>query len=43
MTAPRNIRIVIDEMLDHIEYVLAKAQSLSRAAFRADRDIRHQH
>jgi uncharacterized protein with HEPN domain len=27
-------------MLDHIEYVLAKTQSLSSAEFRADRDIR---
>jgi uncharacterized protein with HEPN domain len=40
MTAPRNVRIVIEEMLDHLEYVLAKAQNLSPTEFRADRDIR---
>jgi len=40
MTEPRDIRIVIDEMLDHIEYVLAKAQNLTAAEFRIDRDIR---
>jgi uncharacterized protein with HEPN domain len=32
--------IVIDEMVDHIDYVLAKAQHQSVAEFRADRDIR---
>src|SRR5712671_7181917 len=40
MIAPRNVRIVIEEMLDHLEYVLAKAQNLSPTEFRADRDIR---
>jgi uncharacterized protein with HEPN domain len=40
MTEPRSIRIVIDEMLDHIEYALAKTQDLSRAEFRANRDVR---
>jgi uncharacterized protein with HEPN domain len=39
MTEPRNIRIVI-EVLDHLEYVLAKVQNLSPTEFRADRDIR---
>jgi uncharacterized protein with HEPN domain len=40
MTEPRSIRIVIDEMLDHVEYALAKTQNLSRAEFRANRDVR---
>jgi uncharacterized protein with HEPN domain len=40
MTPPRDMRIVIDEMIDHIDYVLAKAQHQSVAEFRTDRDIR---
>ena len=40
MTEPRSIRIVIDEILDHIEYALAKTQDLSREEFRANRDVR---
>jgi uncharacterized protein with HEPN domain len=40
MTELRNIRIVIDEMLDHVEYVLAKAKNLSPTEFRVDRDVR---
>jgi uncharacterized protein with HEPN domain len=31
---------VIDEILDHIEYTLTKTQNLSRAEFRANRDVR---
>jgi uncharacterized protein with HEPN domain len=31
---------VIEEMIDHLEYVLAKAQNLSSSQFRADRDTR---
>ena len=40
MTAPRNIRIVIEEMLDHLEYVLAKARDISSIEFQSNRDIR---
>jgi uncharacterized protein with HEPN domain len=40
MTSPRDMFVVIDEILDHIDYVLAKAQHQSIAEFRADRDIR---
>jgi uncharacterized protein with HEPN domain len=40
MTPPRDMRIVIDEMIDHIDYVLAKTQHQSVAEFRTDRDIR---
>jgi uncharacterized protein with HEPN domain len=40
MTEPRSIRVVIDEMLDHIEYALARTQDLSRAEFGANRDVR---
>ena len=40
MTEPRDVHVVIDEMLDHIDYVLAKTRDLPRAEFRTDRDIR---
>jgi uncharacterized protein with HEPN domain len=31
---------IIDEMIDHIDYVTAKAKNLSAAEFRNDRDTR---
>jgi uncharacterized protein with HEPN domain len=40
MTPSRDMRVVIDEMVDHIDYSLAKVQSRSIAEFRADRDLR---
>jgi uncharacterized protein with HEPN domain len=40
MTQSRDLRVVIDEMIDHIEYVLAKTRNKSAAEFRHDRDIR---
>ena len=40
MTEPRNVRIVIDEMLDHIEYTKTKMGRLSATEFSADRDTR---
>ena len=40
MTQPRMVHTVIDEMIDHIDYVLAKTQDLSAAEFRTDRDTR---
>jgi uncharacterized protein with HEPN domain len=40
MKRPRNTRIVIDEMLDHIGYILEKLQDLSEAEFHENRDIR---
>jgi uncharacterized protein with HEPN domain len=40
MTPPRDIGVVIDEMIDHIDYVLAKTQHQSVAEFRGDRDVR---
>jgi uncharacterized protein with HEPN domain len=40
MTGPRNIRVVIDEMVDHIDYILAKTESQSITEFRANRDVR---
>jgi uncharacterized protein with HEPN domain len=36
----RDTRIVIEEMLDHVEYVLGKASGKSIDEFGADRDIR---
>jgi hypothetical protein len=39
MSAPRDIGVVIDEMLDHIGYVTAKAADRSADEFRLDRDI----
>ena len=33
MSSPRDMLIVIDEMLDHIDYVLAKAQHRSLSEF----------
>jgi uncharacterized protein with HEPN domain len=40
MTPTRNVLVIIDEMLDHIDYVLEKAQNKSVAEFHADRDTR---
>jgi uncharacterized protein with HEPN domain len=40
MTEPRDIRVVIDEMLDHIDYVEARTSDLGLAEFRQSRDIR---
>jgi uncharacterized protein with HEPN domain len=40
MTPPRDMVIVLDEMIDHIDYVLAKAQNQSVSEFRANRDFR---
>ena len=40
MTEPRDVGVVIDDMIDHIDYVLSKIGRLSLADFRADRDIR---
>jgi uncharacterized protein with HEPN domain len=40
MTQPRDITVVIDEMLDHIDYVFAKTRGRSIAEFRANRDVR---
>ena len=39
MTHPRNIEVVIDEIIDHIDYVLARTQDRSIVEFRADRDL----
>lgn len=40
MKRPREPSIVIDEMLDHIDYVLAKVRDRDPIAFHADRDMR---
>src|SRR5262249_30483368 len=40
MTSGRDMLIVIDEMLDHIDYVLTKAKDQSVSEFTANRDIR---
>jgi uncharacterized protein with HEPN domain len=40
MTEPRNIQVVINEMLDHIDYVLTKTRTRSAEDFQGDRDIR---
>jgi uncharacterized protein with HEPN domain len=40
MTESLDIRAVIEEMIDHVDYVLAKTKGLSIAQFHADRDIR---
>ena len=40
MTQSRNLRTVIDEIIDHIDYVLAKTRDMSAAEFRVNRDVR---
>jgi uncharacterized protein with HEPN domain len=40
MTQSRDMRVVIDEIIDHIDYALAKTHGKSIADFRADRDFR---
>jgi uncharacterized protein with HEPN domain len=40
MTEPRDVLLVIEEMIDHIDYVLAKVQSRSATDFKMDRDVR---
>jgi uncharacterized protein with HEPN domain len=40
MTEPRDVLVVIGDMLDHIEYVRTRVESLGPAQFVADRDIR---
>jgi uncharacterized protein with HEPN domain len=40
VTQPRDIEVVIDEIIDHIDYVLARTQDRSIIEFRADRDLR---
>jgi uncharacterized protein with HEPN domain len=40
MTAPRDAPVVIGEMLDHIDYVIAKTKGRTAQDFRTDRDIR---
>jgi uncharacterized protein with HEPN domain len=40
MTAPRDASVVIEEMLDHIGYVMTKIEGRSAGEFRADRDVR---
>jgi uncharacterized protein with HEPN domain len=40
MTPARDMLVVLDEIIDHIDYVLAKAQHQSISEFRANRDIR---
>lgn len=40
MIGARDHGAVIDDMIDHIDYILAKTQHLSLPDFRADRDVR---
>jgi uncharacterized protein with HEPN domain len=40
MKRPRDVSTVIDEMLDHIDYILGKVGHLSAAELQADRDTR---
>lgn len=40
MTPARDINVIIDEMIDHIDYVIGKTKALSIEPFQDDRDIR---
>ncbi len=40
MTEPRDVSVVIDDMLDHMQYVRARVEGLRPVQFLADRDIR---
>jgi uncharacterized protein with HEPN domain len=40
MTPSRDIGVIIDEMIDHIDYVLRKTEAKTVGEFRADRDLR---
>ena len=40
MTDPRDANVVIEEMIDHIDYILAKTRNLSSTTFHDDRDVR---
>jgi uncharacterized protein with HEPN domain len=40
MNRERDIRTVVDEMIDHIDYVFARTANLSASQFFEDRDVR---
>jgi uncharacterized protein with HEPN domain len=40
MKRPRNLRSIIDDMIDHIDYLSGKIRNKTLEDFRADRDIR---